>query len=252
MCSTSLSLSFNLSLSLSSWSRSSCPNLFHPIAVTQRLPELPPPPNVVPHILPESLSLSIVCPASSVKTKMLRPFLVAHLILPYYGMARSGVRELPDASFRQSIEVRPAQQLACYDVSLSIVRDRSQLQVLPDLRRLPIAVAQPLPASSGRSLGRHSHGTEAKRAGASTGSITARRNKVVKDATAERRAKGIWLGGQARGRDSPCTSPGGDKGGPAPHPSKALGCTHHNAQSSSQRADMNTHITHSAPRKEPT
>ena len=134
-------------------------------------------------------------------------------------MARSGVRELPDASFRQSIEVRPAQQLACYDVSLSIVRDRSQLQVLPDLRRLPIAVAQPLPASSGRSLGRHSHGTEAKRAGASTGSITARRNKVVKDATAERRAKGIWLGGQARGRDSPCTSPGGDKGGPAPRPS---------------------------------
>ena len=34
-----------------------------------------------------------------------------------------------------------------------------------------------------------------------------------------RRAKGIWLGGQARGRDSPCTSPGGDKGGPAPRPS---------------------------------
>ena len=95
-CVRQASLSLSISLSLSSWSRSSCPNLFHPIAVTQRLPELPPPPNVVPHILPESLSLSIVCPASSVKTKMLRPFLVAHLILPYYGMARSGVREDED------------------------------------------------------------------------------------------------------------------------------------------------------------
>ena len=103
-------------------------------------------------------------------------------------------------------------------------------------------------SSGGPSLRRHLRGSEARNAGSPTGSIGGRlAGNVATDSKARsaavgrsgtihrqhhcrpgcqhaqqslgRRAKGIWLGGQARGRDSPCTSPGGDKGGPAPRPS---------------------------------
>ena len=142
---------------------------------------------VVPKLLPESLSLPTAPSSAFAESGPVYVLLIR--VLRSFSPMRLSVNQSRYVLRNSSLAV----------MSLSIVRDGSQLQVLPDLRRLAIAVTQPLPASSDRSLGRHSHGTKARRAG---GTIPERRPEATREVQLRRSLSEeafAWLGGQECG-----------------------------------------------------